>query len=212
MSSARVCAYSGSSPRVRGTPLFLEGGAQCPRFIPARAGNSSTRTSGKSLGAVHPRACGELRHLALLGEVRCGSSPRVRGTPTSDRGHERIIRFIPARAGNSTVKRCHLLGLPVHPRACGELFGQHSTVYGSSPRVRGTLRIAGGSTGQVGSSPRVRRARECGSPRAGNSATKSRARGATTVHPRACGELSSRRRITDPSTGSSPRVRGTPQA
>ena len=73
---------------------------------------------------------------------------------------------------------------------------------GSSPRVRGTR-------AQVGASRRLRRfIPAC----AGNSTAGRRRRGRTPVHPRVCGELN---RILSQATsvcGSSPRVRGTPQA
>ena len=196
---------AGSSPRVRGTPPQRVDDCDALRFIPARAGNSDQRAEVHGTQTVHPRACGELPPAIEDTNESSGSSPRVRGTPPSSGVTFSACRFIPARAGNSSASTVRAAQCTVHPRACGELSA-----------------IAGGSTGQVGSSPRVRGTRvpiHKGAgimrfipARAGNSATKSRARGATTVHPRACGELSSRRRITDPSTGSSPRVRGTPQA
>ena len=113
---------AGSSPRVRGTPGGLRSLRQCPRFIPACAGNS------------HPPAT-----LCRRGR---GSSPRVRGT--RGRGGSRLLRgrFIPACAGNSAglglgfrnghgssprVRGTRTLAFPtrkprtVHPRVCGEL-------------------------------------------------------------------------------------------
>ena len=109
-----------------------------------------------------------------------GSSPRVRGTLRHLVQPFCLDRFIPARAGNAPPSGSALLSGPVHPRACGERLECHAAslgVGGSSPRVRGTLRLLGGDhashrfipaacgervVGQIdllcqfGSSPRVR--------------------------------------------------------
>ena len=71
-----------------------------------------------------------------------GSSPRVRGTPDDVAAGRRRHRFIPACAGNSCMASLSALLMAVHPRVCGELFGESDYVVdddGSSPRVRGTL-------------------------------------------------------------------------
>ena len=140
---------SGSSPRVRGTPRSTPSRRLTVRFIPARAGNalslagnqspccgSSPRVRGTladqrtklARASVHPRACGE-RSVGLRSRrggprfiparagnaicsrpTRCGmagSSPRVRGTPV--RADVHIVqhrRFIPARAGNASAIKC----------------------------------------------------------------------------------------------------------
>ena len=114
------------------------------------------------MSTVHPRACGEqiLRDLhphtdigssRACGEQVClsgfewiatGSSPRVRGTGNSGDRHERVHRFIPARAGNSRLTRYQDRYPAVHPRACGEqryLTFRAALTAGSSPRVRGTV-------------------------------------------------------------------------
>ncbi len=56
----------GSSPRGRGTPGCGRRTAACPRFIPARAGNSPIIQSAAPLPSVHPRAGGELPFWNLL--------------------------------------------------------------------------------------------------------------------------------------------------
>ena len=172
---------TGSSPRVRGTRT----GAVCPppprRFIPARAGNTSSRPPCAARTAVHPRACGEHQSPGASMSTDDGSSPRVRGTPGLRAAHAAAQRFIPARAGN-TVPSVPLIGqTPVHPRACGEhamRVGKAEVLRGSSPRVRGT---------------RVARTRGRASlrfipARAGNTPTGCRRSRGPTVHPRACGE------------------------
>ena len=150
------------------------------RFIPARAGNSSIVRGSRTGRSVHPRACGEL--LLIISRVfhQNGSSPRVRGTPGDPDYECGLVRFIPARAGNSCSRQHRSSRHTVHPRACGELTPSGAPLpipTGSSPRVRGThlsLRAdrvgerfiparAGNSPGTgsdassgVGSSPRVR--------------------------------------------------------
>ena len=120
--SATVAMMSsyGSSPRVRGTRPRLSGRAWPSRFIPARAGNTEGLTCRQSPTAVHPRACGEHPNTASPSSRRCGSSPRVRGTPCLYVVRGPVDRFIPARAGNTLVGTVPAGLFPVHPRACGE--------------------------------------------------------------------------------------------
>ena len=135
---------SGSSPRMRGTPLGGGAVEVGGRIIPAHAGNSHRssepcssradhpRACGDSpdsggmtrTHADHPRACGELLSLNEDGTGQDGSSPRMRGT------------LHPAQLRS--------LGPTDHPRACGELQCGRRLVdvdVGSSPRMRGTLAL-----------------------------------------------------------------------
>ena len=132
-----------------------------------------------------------------------GSSPRVRGTQgaLSDRIFE--WRIIPARAGNTCTLNALTDISADHPRACGEHPYSPSSkpsIRGSSPRVRGTRSVL------VGGAPVVRII----PARAGNTERPSLASLRPTDHPRACGE----HQVTQPAygatSGSSPRVRGTP--
>ena len=178
----RGSATPGSSPRVRGTAA---GGMDRPglcRFIPARAGNSSTMTTEAGSSSVHPRACGEQALSKSTTRCRYGSSPRVRG--------------------NRARGRRHFRRRPVHPRACGEqdmLLTKISRGFGSSPRVRGTARVE--------SLPET--CRRFIPARAGNRVGVSSTVCPTTVHPRACGEQAKCSPNSRTSVGSSPRVRGT---
>ena len=92
----------GSSPRVRGT--LFQGFFKCAlnRFIPACAGNTSDIEGLARPISVHPRVCGEhkFRMRCLIGG--CGSSPRVRGTPSGPPAPSGDARFIPACAGNTS--------------------------------------------------------------------------------------------------------------
>ena len=123
-----VMSICGSSPRVRGThsdeDVFKH--EVTPRFIPACAGNASQaelcHADGITAGSS-PRVRGtppapeRLSHRA-----HGGSSPRVRGTPPRRRFLDVGNRFIPACAGERAQK------------CSGNV-----RVFGSSPRVRGTL-------------------------------------------------------------------------
>ena len=175
-------AVVGSSPRVRGTGTNPVPGSSRQRFIPACAGN------GSLVGSVIARPT--------------GSSPRVRGTGQPRRGPRPQARFIPACAGNGMEPARWQPQSPVHPRVCGErnpdLPADVQTT-GSSPRVRGT------GLGEEAASAVTRFIPAC----AGNGRTRSELTGTTTVHPRVCGERSTIEARRPPTTGSSPRVRGT---
>ena len=132
---------AGSSPRMRGTYTASALWRYAGRFIPAHAGNIVPDTVNSTITTVHPRACGE--HLMCRGQswAMRGSSPRMRGTCLIQPSPRGIGRFIPAHAGNISV-RLFLYHRPtVHPRACGEHrpFPSIATCCdGSSPRMRGT--------------------------------------------------------------------------
>ena len=177
-----VRAFAGSSPRVRGTQHQLALLDLVLRFIPACAGNATSRPRPCATWPVHPRVCGE-RSFHLSGiAITTGSSPRVRGT--LDTSLEAVCprRFIPACAGNA-----HSAGRR-QPRPGG-----------SSPRVRGT-RFGMAKT------PFLHRfIPAC----AGNARRRCRTSTTSTVHPRVCGERSTTTGRATRKSGSSPRVRGT---
>ena len=162
--STSICR-AGSSPRGRGTPFDRARGDRRRRFIPARAGNTSSsarpparpavhpRAGGEHAPAgpfasapgerfaVHPRAGGEHTGMSTLIYARYGSSPRGRGTRRLVLAEVDRARFIPARAGNTCSESSQPDKSSVHPRAGGEhelsQIG-HDTAGGSSPRGRGT--------------------------------------------------------------------------
>ena len=174
---------AGSSPRVRGTRPLAASIEARPRFIPACAGNSATN------GHQPPWTI--------------GSSPRVRGTPQPGHTHDFVPRFIPACAGNSRQKGESQSQGAVHPRVCGELgvrLAHPIRAHGSSPRVRGTPEREGPKEGRDRFIPAC----------AGNSSWSCRWIAGRPVHPRVCGELGTAERGNAAVTGSSPRVRGTP--
>ena len=214
----------GSSPRVRGTPVRAGHGVASQRFIPAGAGNASTRPDECPAPPVHPRGCGERDGTFGTAVRNLGSSPRVRGTRKFSGISLSSRRFIPAGAGNASRASLNASAAAVHPRGCGERWTalvDPNAVPGSSPRVRGTLGLGRflavrGRFIPAGAGNAIRF--RCGSSRlarfipagAGNARPRPASATRAPVHPRGCGE-----RWQDPTgwaayDGSSPRVRGTP--
>ena len=113
-------AGDGSSPLARGTHRGRRSARPGERFIPARAGNTSTSGRAPPSTTVHPRSRGEHEGHRRGIPVRSGSSPLARGTRLP-RAHERPSpRFIPARAGNTSRRSRPPSPTAVHPRSRGE--------------------------------------------------------------------------------------------
>ena len=193
---------AGSSPRMRGTLLHRLASGVGVRIIPAHAGNSLVHGTRSALLADHPRACGELGSKPTTSGTGRGSSPRMRGTHVGMLTERRLIRIIPAHAGNSSPRHDHRSRHTDHPRACGELTGHPIGGVlrtGSSPRMRGTQAEMGIEIGDRRIIP----------AHAGNSSSR---RGSSPIHPdhpRACGELHGMPLAPIDVSGSSPRMRGT---
>ena len=116
-----------------------------PGFIPARAGNTAPTPSGRDPLAVHPRSRGEHARRYRERPAVSGSSPLARGTPAPWLQQARGLRFIPARAGNTSSIRISPLLMAVHPRSRGEHVIMTADIYverGSSPLARGTQAYA----------------------------------------------------------------------
>ncbi len=131
----------GSSPRTRGTVVLSCILPDDRRFIPADAGNRSTRQLTISRPPVHPRGRGEQVCEWAPRPVAIGSSPRTRGTVLCLDIKYEPYRFIPADAGNRRSPGLIRRPPPVHPRGRGEQlppWKQIVFVLGSSPRTRGT--------------------------------------------------------------------------
>ncbi|ARO93171.1 hypothetical protein FORC38_0898 [Salmonella enterica] len=76
----RCQAVNGLSPLARGTRRILPDWQACPRFIPAGAGNTITRSLREWLFPVYPRWRGEHFHLSRFRIKQNGLSPLARGT------------------------------------------------------------------------------------------------------------------------------------
>ena len=93
---------SGSSPRMRGTPLLCKSRDTGHGIIPAYAGNTSISCICLLNARDHPRVCGEHRHRRVSACGNPGSSPRMRGTPDTVFLCFRAFGIIPAYAGNTS--------------------------------------------------------------------------------------------------------------
>ena len=182
-SSCYSCKLCGSSPHARGTRSFPAQSASHARFIPACAGNTSTR--------------------GLQARRASGSSPHARGTRDVTRGTELWWRFIPACAGNTSAEVLPDLRGSVHPRMRGEHLRTSMSARadtGSSPHARGTRLRARPSFALRRFIPAC----------AGNTPRNQRVAFRNAVHPRMRGEHRRTGPAAGAVVGSSPHARGTP--
>ena len=91
----------GSSPQARGTPIQVRRMRRSSRFIPAGAGNTSSRVRLSPSATVHPRRRGEHNPGTPFTPSGSGSSPQARGTPLVVWLWLGGLGFIPAGAGNT---------------------------------------------------------------------------------------------------------------
>ena len=215
-------AFPGSSPRMRGARRYGRGARPRARIIPAYAGSTPSRRAIWALTQDHPRVCGEHSAMERLVSTETGSSPRMRGAPTSLNSSLGSAGIIPAYAGSTGCEQARGRPHRDHPRVCGEhetMAGIGRTVTGSSPRMRGAplhartlvlfcwiIPAYAGSTATCGITHRV--------PPwiipAYAGSTNARQRRATSGwdHPRVCGEHFGTCVSVLPKMGSSPRMRG----
>ena len=194
-------AVAGSSPRVRGKPGWAPTVPGWRGLIPACAGKTDHGGHELALRRAHPRVCGENTPENGVYLEHLGSSPRVRGKRWSQRATRHGWGLIPARAGKTETREFTAIGVPAHPRACGENDAVETipaTLSGSSPRVRGKQ------------TPDRRRldAGRLIPARAGKTRARARTCGGGGAHPRVCGENQAVRGLHAEGMGSSPRVRG----
>ena len=97
------CYKYGSSPRVRGKLPGRAFGQRDTRLIPACAGKTVRHALKLMQDPAHPRVCGE--NLVGGGSLgfSAGSSPRVRGKPSSVQAPLSRTRLIPACAGKTVI-------------------------------------------------------------------------------------------------------------
>ena len=193
---------TGSSPRMRGTPVSYHSDSGRYGIIPAYAGNTADRQGHCLHTGDHPRVCGEHQVLSAPEVRRLGSSPRMRGTLGDGLRVDDKIGIIPAYAGNT--HHCHRqhCGQRDHPRVCGEHAAMTLDVYadlGSSPRMRGTLGDGLRVDDKIGIIPAY----------AGNTHHCHRQHCGQRDHPRVCGEHAAMTLDVYADLGSSPRMRGT---
>ena len=200
--SQLVPSYTGSSPLARGTLSENHACPQFARFIPTRAGNTSRLPITLRICSVHPHSRGE-HFLGLQPRSRIdGSSPLARGTQERCERGQRQIRFIPTRAGNTSMIPIPSPGITVHPHSRGEhkiLATCLGTILGSSPLARGTHRQSPHQRGRCRFIP----------TRAGNTLCSRPSSIEPAVHPHSRGEHTETQFIHGSTAGSSPLARGT---
>ncbi len=172
------------------------------RFIPASAGNTPAAMSARMPATVHPRERGEHHRRGRRRRIRCGSSPRARGTHGAQGVGFAAVRFIPASAGNTPSANGCVSPPAVHPRERGEHQRKNGGIRcatGSSPRARGTRHRHRSALWAVRFIPAS----------AGNTARVGMTARQSPVHPRERGEHPTPKPASWPAAGSSPRARGT---
>ena len=135
----------GSSPHVRGAPFRLLACLIPSGIIPACAGSTMGPRPRRRPGTDHPRMCGEHSAQMARDYKAKGSSPHVRGAPSTQPAPHVRHGIIPACAGSTISVTFSRIDVRDHPRMCGE----HSSTarvsslqMGSSPHVRGALLFA----------------------------------------------------------------------
>ena len=171
----------GSSPRMRGTQLRRHRKRRHRGLIPTYAGNTAVPVLIQNNTGAHPHVCGEHATIEIWTAITQGSSPRMRGTPsTPATGHD-TAGLIPTYAGNTVSKTHTPTRGGAHPHVCGE-HACHSwllrLLLGSSPRMRGTLLLTVLRVSSSGLIPTY----------AGNTAVARHLTPLAGAHPHVCGE------------------------
>ena len=186
---------------MRGKPDLIGAGGPRGRIIPAHAGQTPTAVRFPLFPPDHPRACGANPIFSACRWTHFGSSPRMRGKPVRCVVDIVVLRIIPAHAGQTPCDERERRSRTDHPRACGAnswTFGSRSSMYGSSPRMRGKPRPVQSTGAPVRIIP----------AHAGQTTINLLNWVPKTDHPRACGANSSSTSLVKPLFGSSPRMRG----
>ena len=193
----------GLSPRVRGNQGPTASSIAPSGSIPACAGEPLCVPQRQADERVYPRVCGGTSLTRVPSGRRRGLSPRVRGNPLTPRDCLRIVRSIPACAGEPPAAGASAPPEWVYPRVCGgtpRLDGGVKTPHGLSPRVRGNPSWYSTSVTSQRSIPAC-----AGEPR--GSLSEARRSG---VYPRVCGGTVGAGKRAEQRHGLSPRVRGNP--
>ena len=132
----------GSSPRMRGSLKMIRAAIYIRGIIPAHAGLTRWQAGCSPSARDHPRACGAHKPTPPPSRRGVGSSPRMRGSPTTCAQTQISARIIPAHAGLTPPRRASSRARGDHPRACGAHEIRPRSILwmkGSSPRMRGSL-------------------------------------------------------------------------
>ena len=201
LGGAMWSCVTGSSPHMRGARAQRQGHRARGGIIPTHAG--STRCSERRVRASwdHPRTCGEHKSEGIRKCLDSGSSPHMRGAHGLLGVALEQLRIIPAHAGSTRTAHRGGRTSADHPRTCGEHLSQRVAVApgtGSSPHMRGALDDVRGLLDLGRIIP----------AHAGSTPCRRRPRRPPRDHPRTCGEHRPEVEGHDPSSGSSPHMRG----
>ena len=156
-----------------------------------------------AMARAHPRSRGEHDEEWADSVRLSGSSPLARGTPGNGLTVALTDGLIPARAGNTIIRRPPPLTVRAHPRSRGEhmeALGLFLIIWGSSPLARGTHTTRSLHSLGLGLIP----------ARAGNTLKMVLRLNLMRAHPRSRGEHPGEDGATEIHPGSSPLARGTP--
>ena len=149
-------AVLGLSPRVRGSRPFPDRAGRHERSIPACTGQPQGFEDGSLSPRVYPRVYGAAWMASHPVSGSSGLSPRVRGSRPAAWSCQRGQRSIPACTGQPGAVHKAAKLPPVYPRVYGAAGAQHvvrASVFGLSPRVRGSLCMVKPSYGLLRSIP-----------------------------------------------------------
>ena len=200
-----MLAPAGSSPHVRGALSTPEVEFPARGIIPACAGSTAPTSCHLRRGRDHPRMCGEHIVQSVTSICAPGSSPHVRGAPTTQGIVGDTYGIIPACAGSTGRIYAGLQQAGDHPRMCGEhnpSDDSHVDASGSSPHVRGAPPVFRPPVSTLGIIPAC----------AGSTAGLAERIVCCRDHPRMCGEHKEPEAQAFVKRGSSPHVRGAPSA
>ncbi len=141
--AANACER-GLSPRVRGNLLRIQRTRVDIGSIPACAGEPRTWTRSNTKNKVYPRVCGGTHTPVAPRRPAKGLSPRVRGNHAAAGDRVRLVRSIPACAGEPGTLWPSRPSATVYPCVCGGTRSGHVAAVdspGLSPRVRGNRKI-----------------------------------------------------------------------
>ena len=132
----------GLSPLARGNRQRGKGQRQHGGPIPARAGQPSSRTTGRTLKRAYPRSRGATCCWAHWQCSIRGLSPLARGNPAWISMDDAVAGPIPARAGQPPSLRARISATRAYPRSRGATKARTDVRlpgHGLSPLARGNL-------------------------------------------------------------------------
>ena len=138
--SAKPGGDGGRSPLTRGRPAPASGSARARGSIPAHAGETSTWAGAIGGAKVDPRSRGG--DFLIKSALACvsGRSPLTRGRPVTRGDIHRLLRSIPAHAGETRSASARPCRPGVDPRSRGgdiDFLMRFTRAQGRSPLTRG---------------------------------------------------------------------------